>query len=129
MKAVLSFINNPKPIKVPEQQSNMMTLIVHSKSNHQAELCPIAVLRSFCKRNSGQLEEGRSVPFVNGGSGSEVRLEMKITVGMVRSNIHVWMRSHTLSEQFCLNKLGLHTSALLRKVLKNTFLKALRRYR
>ena len=72
MKAVLSCINNPKPIKVSGQQSNMMTLIVHSESNHQAELCPIDVLRSSCKHNSGQLVEGWSVSFVKGAGGNEV---------------------------------------------------------
>lgn len=58
MKALLSCINNPKPIKVTRQQSNMLTLIVHPKSNHHAELCPIGVLRFFWKYNSGQLEKG-----------------------------------------------------------------------
>lgn len=71
-KAVLYCIINPKPTKIPGEQSNTMILIVHPESKHQALLCPIDVLRSSCKCNGGQVEERWSVPFMNGISGNEV---------------------------------------------------------
>lgn len=59
----------------------MITLMVHSESSHQAELCPLDVLRLPWKHYSGQVEEAWRGPCVNGAAVNKVCLEMEIAVG------------------------------------------------